>query len=117
MPRDGVPEPQRSELQLRPFRFRFPAGESFAILAERVMPAFHRWRETFAGERLLFVVHGDVLCLLLQQLLERPPDTVTSLTVTPCSLTELVPEGPGWRLLRFCEEVPGNAEPEASSRA
>src|SRR5579863_10048958 len=43
MPRNGVPEPARSELLHRPFGFQFPGGESFAQVALRVMPAFDHW--------------------------------------------------------------------------
>jgi broad specificity phosphatase PhoE len=103
MPRDAVPEPERSEWELRPYRFCFPNGESFADVAQRAVPAFHRWLATYPQDHLLFVLHGDVICALLQQLLHVPENSVRTLLVKPCSLTELAPTETGWRMLRFSE--------------
>jgi len=104
MPRDGVPEPERTLWETRPFDFRFPAGESFARVVERVAPAFERWAGLYPRERLLFVLHGDVVCALLYHLLRFPPEQIRRHLVTPCSLTELTRENGAWRLLRFSDD-------------
>jgi probable phosphoglycerate mutase len=104
MPRDGVPEPERSAWELHPFGFRFPQGESFALVAARVAPAFAEWVGCYGRERLLFVLHGDVVCALLQHLLGTPPDQVRCYLVPPCSLTEVARANGAWRLARFGED-------------
>ena len=104
MPRDGVPEPERALWEEHPYDFRFPGGESFADVAARAVPAFERWIARCAGEPVLFVLHGDVICALLRHLLALPPDRVRTLLVRPCSVTELVPEGGAWRMVRFSED-------------
>jgi len=104
MPRDRVPEPERTAWEQRPFDFRFPGGESFAEVETRVVPAFERWLALHGREPLLFVLHGDVVCALLRHLLALPPHRVRTLLVRPCSLTELVREGGLWRMLRFSDD-------------
>ncbi len=104
MPRDAVPEPERTLWETQPFDFQFPGGESFAGVVARVAPAFERWVGQYPLERLLFVLHGDVVCALLYHLLRFPPQQIRRHLVTPCSLTELAREGGAWRLLRFSED-------------
>jgi len=104
MPRDGVPEPERSAWELHPFDFRFPQGESFALVVARVAPAFAEWVGRYGRERLLFVLHGDVVCALLQHLLDSPVEQIRRYLVSPCSLTEVVRADGTWRLVRFSEE-------------
>ena len=104
MPRNGVPEPSRTEWDERPYRFRFPGGESFADVARRVSPAFERWTNQFPGQQLLFVLHGDVICALLQRLLNSPEEDVRKMLVKPCSITELERHGGKWRLLRLSDD-------------
>jgi broad specificity phosphatase PhoE len=104
MPREGVPDAERTRWERHPFDFRFPGGESFSDVAARVVPAFDRWLARCSGEPLLFVLHGDVICALLRHLLALPPEGVRALLVRPCSLTELVPEAGAWRMLRFSDD-------------
>lgn len=104
MPRNEVPEPERTEWEERPFGFKFPGGESFAEVAERVVPAFDRWVGEYPGQRLLFVLHGDVVCALLYRLLGFPPEDIRRYLVPPCSMTELMPEPGAWRMLRFGDD-------------
>ncbi len=42
MPRNGVPADFQQAMAADPVGFRFPGGESFAMVAERVVPAFRR---------------------------------------------------------------------------
>jgi len=105
MPRDGVPEPERLAWETHPFDFVFPEGESFARVVERVAPAFEHWVAQDGRERLLFVLHGDVVCALLYHLLRFPPQEIRRHLVSPCSLTEVTREGTAWRLVRFSEDA------------
>ncbi len=105
MPRDGVPEPERSAWELHPYDFRFPQGESFALVEARVAPAFAGWVDRYGRERLLFVLHGDVVCALLHHLLGSPPEQIRRHLVSPCSLTEVARGDGAWRLVRFSEDA------------
>lgn len=104
MPRDAVPEPERSAWELHPYDFRFPHGESFRLVVARVAPAFAGWVGRYGRERLLFVLHGDVVCALLQHLLGTPADQIRRYLVAPCSLTEVARADGAWRLVRFSED-------------
>lgn len=104
MPREGVPEPERTLWEERPYDFRFPGGESFADVTARAVPAFDGWIARCDRVPLLFVLHGDVICALLRHLLALPPERVRTLLVRPCSVTELVPAGSAWRMVRFSDD-------------
>jgi probable phosphoglycerate mutase len=112
MPRENVPEPERSAWEQRPFEFRFPQGESYALVAARVAPAFEGWIARCGQERLLFVLHGDVLCALLYRLLHFPAEDIRRYVVLPCSLTEVVRAGGEWRMPRFSEHSFLTGEPD-----
>lgn len=53
-------------------RFRPEGGESFADLAERVLPAFDQATQTFAGMPLLIVAHAGVNRLVLARYMALP---------------------------------------------
>jgi broad specificity phosphatase PhoE len=105
MPRDGVPAAERRQLAADPLGFRYPGGESFALVERRVAPAFRRWLERFPAGGVLFVLHGDVICALLHALLEFPAADISRYLVRPCSLTELAEESGRFRLVRFNEDA------------
>ena len=68
------------------------------------VPAFDGWIARCDRVPLLFVLHGDVICALLRHLLALPPERVRTLLVRPCSVTELVPAGSAWRMVRFSDD-------------
>jgi len=104
MPRDAVPEPDRTAWEEHPFHYRFPGGESFAQVSARAVPAFERWIALHGREPLLFILHGDVVCALLRHVLALPEDRVRTLLVKPCSVTELLRDGGTWRMTRFNDD-------------
>lgn len=106
MPRDGVPPDIRQAMANDPVGFQFPGGESFARVAERVVPAFTRWTAHGAAVPMLFVLHGDVICALLHHLLRFPDGEIHNYLVRPCSLTELSADGGSYRLVNFNQEAP-----------
>lgn len=87
MPRILPADIQR-ELDADPFGFRYPEGESYRDVTQRVGPAFERWVQASAGGRVLFVLHGDVLRALLFHVLRFPEDKIGDFETDPCSLTE-----------------------------
>lgn len=105
MPRGGVPAELSHAMAADPVGFRFPGGESFTMVAERVVPAFRRWNAELSGGPILFVLHGDVICALLHHLLGFPGETIHQYLVQQCSLTELRREGQGYALARFNQTI------------
>ncbi len=101
MPRIPLPEPWLSQLNQDPFHFRYPKGESHHDLQKRIAPAFQNWIKKFPTENLLFVLHGDVLLNLLQQLIEFPPRRINDFNLQLCSLTHFVQTPTNWILNFF----------------
>jgi broad specificity phosphatase PhoE len=101
MPRDALPPAEREALLRDPFGFRYPQGESYRDVVERVGPAFDRWVARLAGQRVLFVLHGDVIRALLHHLLRFDPMKIGDLATAPCALTELAHQGARIELMRF----------------
>ncbi|MCZ6558936.1 MAG: histidine phosphatase family protein [SAR324 cluster bacterium] len=71
-----------------PFSYRYGGAESYQDVVGRAAPAFQRWVDKFAGGRLLFVLHGDVIRALLYHLLEFPPHRISDFVIDPCSITQ-----------------------------
>jgi probable phosphoglycerate mutase len=52
-------------------RFRPEGGESFADLAERVLPVFDAWTRHYAGQNMLIVAHAGVKRVILAGCMAR----------------------------------------------
>jgi broad specificity phosphatase PhoE len=104
MPRQDLPPHLARALRDDPFGFRYPGGESFRDVTARALPAFERRVRDHAGERLLFVLHGDVLRALLHGMLRFPPGKIGDFVIHPCSLTELTWESGRYLLVRFNDD-------------
>jgi broad specificity phosphatase PhoE len=70
-----------------PARVRFPAGESFAELRERAVPALTTLRERHAGEAVAVVTHGGVVRAALADVLELGDGAVFRLGLDHCSVS------------------------------
>ncbi|MDB5311117.1 MAG: pspB 1 [Gemmataceae bacterium] len=88
--------------------FTMAGAESFDQLRERLVPAFCRVAESFAGGRLVVVAHGVVCKVLLLTLLREytPADWLRLGRVANLSVTELAWEGENWRVRRLLEVPP-----------
>ncbi len=86
MPRPPPPEVARA-VAADPYSYRYGGGESYRDVAARVVPAFDRWVAAYAGETLLFVLHGDVIRALLRHLIGFPQDKVSDFVIDPCSIS------------------------------
>jgi probable phosphoglycerate mutase len=101
MPRSELPAEIQRALDADPFGFRYPAGESYRDVTQRVGPAFERWVAASAGMRLLFVLHGDVIRALLYHVLHFSPEKIGDFVTDPCTLTELQWHDGRYHLVRF----------------
>ena len=98
MPRP-LPDPIRQAIASDPLGFRYGDGESFRDVIARVEPCFDRWVARHAGERLLFVLHADIVLALLHQKVGFPSDQIAHYQIQPCSLTELCGQGGAFELV------------------
>ncbi|MCH9045989.1 MAG: histidine phosphatase family protein [SAR324 cluster bacterium] len=104
MPVADLPPEVRQALDTDPFGFRYPQGESYRDVYERVAPVFDRWVRGADGRTLLFVMHGDVIRTLLYHLLRIPPDKIGDFVIHPCSLTEFLLTGSRYHLVRYNDD-------------
>ena len=82
-----------------PFGFRYgKGGERYADVVARVGPAFDGWVSRFAGQCVLFVLHGDVIRALLYHLIRFPQERIGNFQTDPCALSQFVIR-PGQTLL------------------
>lgn len=88
--------------------FTTPGAESFDQLRDRLIPAFRRVAERFAGERVVVVAHGVVCKVLLLSLLPGygPADWIRFGRVANLSVSELAREGTSWVARRLLEIPP-----------
>lgn len=79
--------------------YAYPGMESFAQIADRVMPAFQRVVSRHTGKRVLIVAHGVVCKVLLLNILNGygPADWTRLGRALNLSVSELVPHGEQWR--------------------
>lgn len=84
-----------------PFTYRYGGGESYKDVQGRVGPAFDRWVREFPKEKLLFVLHGDVIRALLHHVIRFPEDKISDFEIDPCSISELIFTNGRYRVLRL----------------
>jgi probable phosphoglycerate mutase len=80
--------PGWKKVQRDPLSFRFPQGESFAECRERITTfrsRFAKWQ----GERIVICSHGDIIRILINELLGREFSTFQQLHIFPASLSRL----------------------------
>lgn len=82
-----------------------PGAESFDEIADRCMAAWERVVAAHPGGRVAVVAHGIVCKVLLLRLLNGygPPDWDRIGRVPNVAVSELVPDGTGWRAERLLE--------------
>ena len=104
MPRNGVPAEIAAAIQADPFGFRYPGGESYRDVVARAAPALDAWVQRSAGQRVLFVLHGDVIRAVLYHLLRFPSDAIRDAAIFPCSLSEFLHEPGRYRMVRYNDD-------------
>ena len=62
--KEDLPEEYRIGMEADPEGFKFPEGESFLDVEERVRPFFNEIMEKHRGQTVLVVAHGSLLSIL-----------------------------------------------------
>ena len=79
-----------------------PGGESFCQLAERVVTAFVRLNQLYAGRDIVAVLHGGPIRAILSHILAMAPGAALAFDIAPLGLTRIdyfdAPDNPGWRI-------------------
>jgi probable phosphomutase (TIGR03848 family) len=88
--------PEWKLVQRWPSGWRFPEGESFLELQERMQTTVERYRREHAGEVVVAVSHADCIKAVLAVMLGTPLDLFQRIDVGPCSTSAfaLTNDGP-----------------------
>jgi probable phosphoglycerate mutase len=82
-------KPEWRQVQQWPSGFRFPGGESFLEMQERMSSALARLIERHPGETLVAVSHADPIKAAVASAAGTPLDLFQRLVVSPCSVSAL----------------------------
>jgi probable phosphoglycerate mutase len=82
-------KPEWRQVQQWPSGFRFPGGESFLEMQERMSSAIARLIERHAGETVVAVSHADPIKAAVASAAGTPLDLFQRLVVSPCSVSAL----------------------------
>jgi broad specificity phosphatase PhoE len=80
-------------VQHLPSTFRFPGGESFAAMQQRVLATLDDLAERHRGEAYVAVSHADPIKAAVAATAGVPLDLFQRLVVSPCSVTALARGG------------------------
>lgn len=86
--------PAWNDVQSRPSTFRFPGGESFAELQQRMVTTLAALRERHRGGTVVCFSHADPIRVLLAHELGTPLDSFQRISVSTTSVSAIsYPEG------------------------
>jgi len=74
-----------STVQKKPSSFRFPNGESFTEMQNRMLRTVDKIRERHPGETIVCVSHADPIKAILASAVGTPLDLFQRILVGPCS--------------------------------
>ena len=74
-----------STVQKKPSSFRFPNGESFTEMQNRMLRTVEKIRERHPGETIVCVSHADPIKAILASAVGTPLDLFQRIMVGPCS--------------------------------
>ena len=74
-----------STVQKKPSSFRFPNGESFSEMQNRMLKTVDKMRERHPGETIVCVSHADPIKAILASAVGTPLDLFQRIMVGPCS--------------------------------
>ena len=74
-----------STVQKKPSSFRFPNGESFSEMQNRMLRTVDKIRERHPGETIVCVSHADPIKAILASAVGTPLDLFQRIMVGPCS--------------------------------
>lgn len=78
-----------ADVQHRPSGFRFPGGESFGEMQERMVATVDRLRAAHPGGTVVLFSHADPIRCLLAHALATPLDAFQRISVGPCSVSAI----------------------------
>jgi probable phosphomutase (TIGR03848 family) len=81
--------PEWSTVQRYPSGFRFPGGESFTEMQQRITGAIARLVERHPGETVVAVSHADPIKAAIAHAMGTHLDLFQRIVVSPCSITAI----------------------------
>lgn len=82
--------PEWGTVQSSPSTFRFPGGESFVEMQDRMIATMDRLRAAHPGGTVVCFSHADPIRSLLAHALGGPLDSMQRLSVSPCSVSAVL---------------------------
>lgn len=82
--------PEWKKVHGNPTGFRFPGGESFPEMQDRMLAAVERLHEDHAGGTVVAVSHADPIKAAVAHALGTHLDLFQRVTVSPCSVSAVV---------------------------
>lgn len=87
--------PEWKAVHAYPSGFRFPGGESFVEMQNRVLAAVERLRAAHPGGTVVAVSHADVIKAAVAHALGTHLDLFQRIVISPCSVTAISYGGTG----------------------
>jgi probable phosphomutase (TIGR03848 family) len=81
--------PEWKTVQSYPSGFRFPGGESFPEMQQRIVGAIERLRTAHAGGAIVLVSHADPIKAAVAHALGTHLDLFQRIVISPCSVTAI----------------------------
>ncbi|MBO59771.1 MAG: phosphoglycerate mutase [Acidimicrobiaceae bacterium] len=79
-----------STVQKQPSKFRFPDGESFSEMQERMLKTVSKIIERHSGKTVVCVSHADPIKAILASAVGTPLDLFQRIVVGPCSVSSVL---------------------------
>jgi probable phosphomutase (TIGR03848 family) len=92
-------------IQTKPSAFRFPQGESFKELEERIESLLKDLTRKYPKETILIITHGDIVKIAASLTVGSGLDNFQKFAVDPCSLTTLSWGSKARMLLTFNQKI------------
>lgn len=81
--------PQWNTVQQRPADFRFPHGESFVEIRDRMAATLARIREEHPGGTVVCFSHADPIRITVSEALGSPLNRFQRISISPCSVSAI----------------------------
>jgi probable phosphomutase (TIGR03848 family) len=92
-------------IQTKPSAFRFPQGESFKELEERIESLLKDLTRKYPKETILIITHGDIVKIAASLTVGSGLNNFQKFAVDPCSLTTLTWGSKARMLLTFNQKI------------
>lgn len=92
-------------IQTKPSAFRFPQGESFKVLEERIESLLKDLSRKYPKETILIITHGDIVKIAASLTVGSGLNNFQKFAVDPCSLTTLSWGSKARMLLTFNQKI------------